>query len=90
LSRSLFALDQNSTIIDVVELSHSSWLLGGVVPGIERQLRKVTALPQFRDAQLLHAEPGFEGAVAVAVAPGGAVAAGLFAPGANQPFDMPP
>ena len=37
LSRSLVVLDQNSTIIAVVELSHSSWLVGGVVPGIERQ-----------------------------------------------------
>jgi transposase len=35
LSRSLVALDQNSTIIAVVELSQSSWLVGG--PGIERQ-----------------------------------------------------
>jgi transposase len=40
LSRSLVALDQNSTIISVVELSQSSWLLGGVVPGIERQPHK--------------------------------------------------
>ena len=40
LSRSLVALDQNSTIIAVVELSHSSWLVGGIVPGIERQPRK--------------------------------------------------
>src|ERR1700741_4828748 len=39
LSRSLVALDQNSTIIAVVELSQSSWLVGGVVPGIERQPR---------------------------------------------------
>src|SRR5215469_12176001 len=30
LSRSLVALDQNSTIIAVVELSQSSWLVGGV------------------------------------------------------------
>src|ERR1700758_1453276 len=37
LSRSLVALDQNSTIIAVVEVSQSSWLVGGVVPGIERQ-----------------------------------------------------
>ena len=36
LSRSLVALDQDSTIIAVVELSQSSWLIGGVVPGIER------------------------------------------------------
>jgi hypothetical protein len=37
LSRCLVALDQGSTIIAVVELSQSSWLIGGVVPGIERQ-----------------------------------------------------
>src|SRR5690348_12813873 len=40
LSRSLVTLDQNSTIIAVVELSQSSWPVGGVVPGIERQPRK--------------------------------------------------
>ena len=34
LSRSLVALDQNSTIIAVVELSHSSRLVAGVLPGI--------------------------------------------------------
>src|SRR6201995_5210108 len=39
-SRSLVTLDQNSTIIAVVELSQSSWLVGGVVPGIERQPHK--------------------------------------------------
>src|SRR5213594_3131881 len=37
LSRSLVALDQDSAIIAVVEMSQSSWLVGGVVPGIERQ-----------------------------------------------------
>src|SRR6202035_4398831 len=37
LSRSLAALDQDSTIIAVVELSQSSWLVAGVLPGIERQ-----------------------------------------------------
>jgi transposase len=40
LSRSLVALDHNSTIIAVVELSQSSWLVGGVLSGIERQPRK--------------------------------------------------
>ena len=30
LSRSLVALDQNSTIIAVVEMSQSSWLVGGM------------------------------------------------------------
>src|SRR5438874_6757438 len=37
LSRSLVALDQDSTIITVVELSQLSWLVAGVLPGIERQ-----------------------------------------------------
>src|ERR1700759_4873726 len=37
LSRSLVALDQNSTIVAVIELSQSSWLVGGMLPGIERQ-----------------------------------------------------
>jgi hypothetical protein len=36
LSRSLVASDQNSTIIAVIEMSQSSWLVGGVLPGIER------------------------------------------------------
>ena len=40
LSRSLVALDQDSTIIAVFEMSQSSWLVGGVLPGIERQPRK--------------------------------------------------
>src|SRR5215831_8687560 len=40
LSRSLVTRDHNSTIIAVVELSQSSWLVGGVLPGIERQPRK--------------------------------------------------
>ena len=40
LSRSLVTLDQNSTVIAVVELSQSSWLVAGVLPGIERQPRK--------------------------------------------------
>src|SRR2546421_4757794 len=40
LSRSLVALDQDTTIIAVVEMSQSSWLVGGVIPGIERQPRK--------------------------------------------------
>ena len=37
LSRSLVALEQDSTLIAVVELSQSSWLVGGVIPGIERR-----------------------------------------------------
>src|SRR3981189_3791380 len=40
LSRSRVALDQDSTVIAVVEMSQSSWLVAGVLPGIERQPRK--------------------------------------------------
>src|SRR5262249_57782188 len=54
LSRSLVALDQNSTIIAVVELSHSSWLVGGMLPGIERQPRKKLEPSPERLLALLH------------------------------------
>src|SRR5918995_1283541 len=36
LSQSLVALDQESTLIAVIEMSQSSWLVAGIVPGIER------------------------------------------------------
>lgn len=42
-SRSLVALDQPKTLIAVVELSLSTWLVGGIVPGIDRDpLKKLT------------------------------------------------
>jgi transposase len=54
LSRSLVALDQNSTIIAVVELSQSSWLVAGVLPGVERQpCKKLEPNPE-RLLVLLH------------------------------------
>jgi transposase len=34
--RSLFALEQENTLIAVIELSQSSWLVAGIVPGLER------------------------------------------------------
>ena len=44
LSRSLVAFDQNSTVVAVVELSLSTWLVAGVVPGLKRQpLKKLSA-----------------------------------------------
>jgi transposase len=44
LSRSLVALDQESTLIAVIEMSQSSWLVAGIVPGIERHpLKKLEA-----------------------------------------------
>jgi hypothetical protein len=54
LSRSLVALDQDSTIIAVVEMSQSSWLVGGVLPGIERQPRKKLEPSSERLLALLH------------------------------------
>src|SRR5919202_44951 len=36
LSRSLAAFDQNSTIIAVIEMSRSSWLVAAVIPGVDR------------------------------------------------------
>ena len=54
LSRSLVALDQNSTIIAVVELSQSSRLVAGVLPGIERQPRKKLEPSPERLLGLLH------------------------------------
>jgi transposase len=42
LSRCLVSLDQDSTLIAVIELSQSSWLIAGTVPGVERQpLKKI-------------------------------------------------
>lgn len=36
LSRSLTSLEQDKTIIAVIEMSQSSWLVAGIIPGIER------------------------------------------------------
>jgi transposase len=35
--RCLTVLDQDSTLIAVIEMSLSSWLVAGIVPDIERQ-----------------------------------------------------
>jgi transposase len=37
LNKCLTALDHDSTLVAVVEMSQSSWLVAGVVPGVERQ-----------------------------------------------------
>ena len=43
-SRSLTALEQDTTIIAVIEMSKSKWLVAAVVPGIKRQpLKKLDA-----------------------------------------------
>src|SRR6201996_7560282 len=54
LSRSLVALDQDSTIIAVVEMSQSSWLVAGMLPGIERQPQKKLEPSAERLFGLLH------------------------------------
>ena len=46
LSRSLTAFEQNHTLVAVVEMSQSSWLAAGVVPGVERRpLKKLDPDP---------------------------------------------
>jgi len=40
LSRSLVALEQDNTLIAVVEMSAASWLVGGLVPGLAREPQK--------------------------------------------------
>jgi transposase len=44
LSRSLTALAQDNTLIAVIEMSLSTWLVAGIVPGIARHpLKKLAA-----------------------------------------------
>ena len=43
MSRSLAALNQDSTLVVVIEMGQSSWLVRGMIPGVTRQpLKKVT------------------------------------------------
>ena len=54
LSRSLVGLEQDATLIAVIEMGQSGWLVAGIVPGIDRQpLKKLTA-DQEGLLQLLH------------------------------------
>ena len=53
LSRSPVALDQDSTLIAVIEMSQSSWLLAAMVPGLARDpLKKLLPDPEALLAQL--------------------------------------
>jgi transposase len=46
LSRSVTAFEQGNTVIAVIEMSLSSWLVAGIVPGLERHpLKKLDADP---------------------------------------------
>ena len=54
LNRCLAPLDQDHTIIAVIEMSQSSWLVAGIVPGIARQPLKKLAPDQDALLKLLH------------------------------------
>src|SRR3954452_16545972 len=54
LSRSLTALEPNGTLIAVIELSLSSWLVAGIVPGVERQPLKKLVADESALLKLLH------------------------------------
>src|SRR5437867_7890225 len=54
LSRSLIALEQDATLIAVIEMGQSSWLVAGGVAGVERQPLKKLAVEQAGLLQLLH------------------------------------
>jgi transposase len=53
-NRCLAALDQDTTLIAVIELSSSSWLVAGIVPGIERHPLKKLAADEHALLKLLH------------------------------------
>jgi len=54
LSRSLTALEPDGTLIAVIEMSLSSWLVAGIVPGVERQPLKKLAVDESALLKLLH------------------------------------
>lgn len=54
LSRSLAALDENGTLIAVIEMSQSSWLVAAIIPGVERQPLKKLVPDEEGLLRLLH------------------------------------
>ena len=54
LSRSLAPLEPDGTLIAVIEMSQSSWLVAGLVPGVERQPLKKLAADEIALLKLLH------------------------------------
>jgi transposase len=53
-SKSLVALDQDSTLIAVIEMGQSRWLVGGLVPGLSREPEKGLAPDPEGLLRLLH------------------------------------
>ena len=54
LSRSPCPLDPDGTLIAVIEMSLSSWLVAAIVPGVERQPLKKLAVDESALLKLLH------------------------------------
>src|SRR3954453_4770500 len=54
LSRCLVSFEQETTLVAVIELSQSSWLIAGTVPGIERQPLKKIVPDEAALLRLLH------------------------------------
>jgi transposase len=54
LSQSRNVLKQDSTLIAVIELSLTSWLVAGIVPGVERQPLKKLGIDESALLKLLH------------------------------------
>src|SRR3984893_13394247 len=54
LSRSLAPLEPDGTLIAVIEMSQSSWLVAGIVPGAEPQPLKKLAADEIALLKLLH------------------------------------
>ena len=46
LSRSLVILEQDATLIAVIEMGQSNWLVAGIVPGVERSPLKKLAVDE--------------------------------------------
>src|ERR1700731_1695002 len=53
-SRCLDPLDMDATLIAVIEMSQSSWLVAGIVPGVERQPLKKLAIDEHALLNLLN------------------------------------
>jgi transposase len=54
LSRCLTPLEPDGTLIAVIEMSQSSWLVSGIVPGVERQPLKKLKVDESALLNLLH------------------------------------
>src|SRR6185312_5318805 len=54
LNQSRIVLKQDSTLIAVIEMSLSSWLVAGIVPGVERRPLKKLGIDESALLKLLH------------------------------------